>query len=135
MRKIVAILLVLAGFMFFLMKRGEQVALDSIPTNSLVVFSKTGCYHCHDALEFINRTVKKEYPQLQVALLDVDQDNNLARLLSVAKHYRIPNNKLGTPVLLYNGQILIGWEAKYENKLLTMIKEGRQKNNLPGDSK
>jgi len=122
MRKIFALLLVLIGFLFFLMKRGEQVALDSIPQNTLVVFTKTGCYHCHDAMTFINNTVKKQYPALPVLDLDVDQDNNLARLLAVAKHYRIPTDRLGTPVLLLNGQILIGWGPKYEPKLLNLIK-------------
>ena len=122
MRKIFALLLVLIGFLFFLMKRGEQVALDSIPQNTLVVFTKTGCYHCHDAMTFINNTVKKQYPALPVLDLDVDQDNNLARLLAVAKHYRIPTDRLGTPVLLLNDQILIGWGPKYEPKLLTLIK-------------
>ena len=135
MRKIIAILLVLAGFVFFLMKRGEQVALDSIPANSLVIFTKTGCYHCHDALTFINDSVRKKYPNLQIANLDVDRDNNLARLLAVAKHYRIPNNKLGTPVLLYNGQILIGWQVSYENKLLTMIQSANAKKDLTSGSK
>ncbi|MDY6407948.1 MAG: hypothetical protein SPL08_04545 [Pseudomonadota bacterium] len=124
MRKIVALLIVVAGFMFFLMKRGEQIALDSIPQNTLVVFTKTGCYHCHDAMAFIDGTVKKQYPTLPVLNWDVDHDNHLTQLLSVAKHYRIPNDRLGTPVLLYNGQILIGWSPSYEQKLLGMLKSG-----------
>ena len=124
MRKIVALLLVLIGFMFFLMKRGEQFALDSIPQNTLVVFTKTGCYHCHDAMAFINGTVKKQYPAIPVSNLDIDQGDNWARLLAVAKHYRIPNNRIGTPVLLFNGQIIIGWDERYEQKLLDILKSG-----------
>lgn len=125
MRKIIAVLLVLAGFLFFLMKRGEQVALNSIPSDTLVVFSKTGCYHCHDALAFINSTVKTKYPNLPVLVWDVDQDSNLARLLAVAKHYRISTNRLGTPVLLFNGKIMIGWEPRYEEKLLGIIRSAQ----------
>ena len=124
MRKVVALLLVLIGFLFFLMKRGEQIALDSIPQNTLVVFTKTGCYHCHDAMAFINDDVKKQYPALPILNLDVDRDDNLARLLAVTKHYRIPTNQVGTPVLLFNGQILIGWDERYEQKLMDIVKSG-----------
>ena len=124
MRKIVALLLVLAGFVFFLIKRGEQAALDSIPQNTLVVFTKTGCSHCHDAMAFIEGTLKKQYPALPVLNLDVDRGNNLARLLAVAKHYRIATDRIGTPVLLFNGQILIGWMPRYEQKLTGIIKSG-----------
>ena len=124
MRKIFALLLVLIGFLFFLMKRGEQAALDSIPQNTLVVFTKTGCYHCHDAMAFINADVKKQYPSAPVLNWDVDHGDNLARLLAVAKHYRIPTDRIGTPVLLFNGQILIGWDTRNEQKLLNMIKSG-----------
>ena len=124
MRKIIALLLVLAGFVFFLVKRGEQVALDSIPQNTLVVFTKTGCSHCHDALAFIDSTIKKQYPALPILNWDVDKGDNLARLLAVAKHYRIATNRIGTPVLLFNGQILVGWQPRYEQKLLSIIKSG-----------
>jgi len=135
MRKLLALLLVLIGFFFFMMKRGEQVALNSIPPDSLVVFTKTGCYHCHDAMAFINENIKKEYPQLSVLNWDVDRDSNLARLFAVAKHYRIPERKLGTPVLLYNGQILVGWGPQYENRLRAMIKSGESKKDLTRASK
>ena len=124
MRKIFALLLVLIGFLFFLMKRGEQVALDSIPQNTLVVFTKTGCYHCHDAMTYIDTTVKKQYPSLPILNWDVDHDNNLARLISVAKYYHIPTDRLGTPTLLYNGQILVGWSPKHEARLLSILKSG-----------
>lgn len=127
MRKIIALLLVLIGFLFFLMKRGEQVALDSIPSDTLVVFSKTGCHHCHDAFAYINDSFKKQFPQLPILVLDVDYDNNLAKLFAVAKRYHIPEKKLGTPFLLYNGRFLIGWKPQYEKKLVAIIKKGSAK--------
>ena len=93
---------------------------------SLVVFSKEGCSHCHDAMAFIDEQVKKQYPDLPILIWDVERDDNLAKLLAVAKSYRIPNDRLGTPVLLYNGQILIGWQPRYEKKLLGMIKSAQK---------
>ena len=132
MRKIVALLLVLIGFLFFLMKRGEQVALDSIPSDTLVIFSKTGCYHCHDALTFINGPFREQYPQLPILILDIDQNNNLAKLFALAKYHRIPDKKLGTPFLFYNGKFLIGWEPQYEKKLTTIIRKGLAKSKKKG---
>ncbi|MBR6412962.1 MAG: hypothetical protein IKS41_07395 [Alphaproteobacteria bacterium] len=122
MKKIFALLLVIIGFFFFLMKRGEQIALDSIPQNALVVFTKTGCYHCHDAMTFINADVKKQFPALPILNWDIDHDNNFARLMALAKRHRIPHDRLGTPVIYFNGQILVGWDERYEQKLLDIVK-------------
>ena len=123
MKKAFVVLILLGGIFFLLMKWGEQVAMNSTPKNSLVIFSKQGCSHCHDALAFINTEVKRKYPTLRILILDVDKDNNLERLISVAKHHRIPNEQLGTPVLLLNGKILIGWKTEYKKQLLDMIRK------------
>ena len=130
MKNIFVLLILLVGGFFLLSKYGENVALNSLPPDTLIVFSKKGCSHCEDASAFINKTVKKKYPALKIQKLDVDNRPNMTKLLTVVKKYRLNEAEVSTPVLLLNGQILVGWEKGHEERLLSIIQSVSAKKDL-----
>ena len=130
MKNIFALLILLAGGFFLLSKHGENLVLNSLQPDTLIVFFKKGCPHCEEASAFINKTVQKKYPRLQIQRLNVDNRKNLSKLITLAKKYHLKEEELMTPVLFLNGQVLVGWEKAYEKKLLSMISAVSAKKDL-----
>ena len=130
MKNIFVLLILLVGGFFLLSKYGENVALNSLPADTLIVFSKAGCPHCEEASTFINKTVKKKYPNLKIQKLDVDNRKNLSKLIAVVKKHRLDEAEVSTPVLLLNDRILVSWEKDHEEKLLSMIQSISAKKDL-----
>ena len=122
MKKYLIIVAVIVCALFFWYQRGVRVANETITPNTLIVFSKNGCPHCHDALSFINTSVREQFPNLPVRVLDVDDETNLAALFAVAKDRKLNLNHLGTPILILNGRTIVGWSSSSEKKLLSAIK-------------
>ena len=111
-------------------KYGENAVLNSIPRDTLIVFSKKGCTHCEEASAFIDKTIQKKYRGLKIQKMDVDNRKNLAKLVTIAKRYHLKEEELMTPVLLLNGEILVGWTKAHEGKLLSMVKTLSAKKDL-----
>ena len=88
---ILVILLLIGGFLLY--SRGERLIAKSIPTDTLIVFSQKKCPHCHNALGYIDETVRKTYPNLKIEVWDVAEGKNMTKLLVVAKKHRL-NTKL-----------------------------------------
>ena len=130
MKNIFVLLILLVGGFFLLSKYGENVALNSLNPENLIIFSKKGCSHCEEASAFINKTVKKKYPNLKIQKLDVDNRKNMTKLITVVNKYRLNETEVSTPVLLLNGQILVGWGKDHEEKLLSIIQGASAKKDL-----
>ena len=120
MKKIILIIALVFGLVCY-QKFNEHRIIKSFNTETLYVFSQEGCGHCHSALSFIDSKVRLSYPTLKVEVLDIKKDGNYGKLLTVAKAYGLDINALGTPVLLFNEQTIIGWSAKSEEKLLKLL--------------
>ena len=122
MKKVLIALLVVFAIIFFLVKHGENVVNESLNGDELIVFSQEGCGHCHNALAFINSTIKEKYPNLIVNIKDVQKEKkNMTTLIFVAKKHGLDLSKLGTPVILFNNNIIVGWSSKKENELLKLL--------------
>ena len=130
MKKIFALFVLVFGILFLLVKHGENMSMQSVSTNSLVVFSQTGCSHCRHALAFIKKTIQPKYPKLDVQILDIKDRKNLLKLINVAKSHNLKEDDLMTPVILLNGKIFVGWQPEYESKLLSLIQSIFSKKDL-----
>ena len=122
MKKIIALLVVLVAVLFLLFKVGVDSVIQSIPSDALVVFTKTGCPHCHHAMAFIDTTVRRDYPDLKIEILNVDKEENLNKLKALIHRHHINPKRAGTPMILINGQVLIGWDERRGQELLTLIR-------------
>ena len=122
MKKIVALLAVLVAVLFLLFKVGVDSVIQTIPNDSMVVFVKTGCSHCHPAMAFVDETVRRDYPSLKIEVLNIDKEENREKLLAVIHRNRISPRKAGTPLILIDGHVLIGWDERREHELTTLIR-------------
>lgn len=122
MKKGFIILLVTLAVIFLLVKHGENVVNKSLNNGELIVFSQEGCGHCHNALAFINSTIKEKYPNLVINIKDVQREKkNMTTLIFVAKKHGLDLTKLGTPVILFNDNVIVGWSSKKEEELLKLL--------------
>lgn len=119
-KTIILIIAIILGLVCY-QKFNEHKIIKSFNAETLYVFSQEGCGHCHNALSFINNKMRLSHPTLKVEVLDIKEDGNYGKLLTVAKAYDLDMNALGTPVLLFNEQTIIGWGAKSEEKLLKLL--------------
>lgn len=132
MKKLIVLVGVLSTIMFIFLysQNHKRIILPNIDPNRIVFFVQQGCGHCHQALAFVNDTLKPNYPNLAIDIIDItDNHKNLAKLKAVAKQYHIPPSKLGTPVILYNGKMTMGWSSKHGKSLMSMIREKTAGNN------
>ena len=128
MKKIFILALLLVVCVFLLYKRSTQLVQNTMPADTLFVFVQEGCGHCHAALSYINGTVRSENPDLKVEVLDISDNNNMAKLYVVAKQQNWNIKRLGTPVIKLNNKAFMGWTAKSEKQLSEMIQKLPAKN-------
>ena len=121
MKKIMILIIALIVGCVFYQRFSENKIVKSFDGDTLYVFSQETCGHCHSALSFINNKLRLENPKLKVEVLDIKKDGNYAKLLAVAKKYKLNMKALGTPVILFNGQTIVGWGGKSEEELLKLV--------------
>ena len=126
-QKVVIALVLVVGAICLLFQRGEQVALSSLPRDTVIVFSKTGCSHCREAKAFIDTIVRREYPDVPIHVLNVDKSDNMAKLWAVVRHHRLDPERVGTPLIVINDRVIMGWTKKHEKLLLSAIQALPQK--------
>lgn len=83
---------------------------DNGPADDKVYFffSNT-CQHCHHALEYINA----KYPNLEMAMVNVGNPEGLRMLAQAAKDFEM-GDSVGTPLMVFGDNYLMGWSAEYE---------------------
>ena len=122
MKKIVALLAVSVAVLFLLFKVGVDSVIQTIPNDSMVVFIKTGCPHCHHAMAFVDETVRRDYPNLKIEVLNVDKKENMEKLFAVIHRNHINPQKAGIPLILIDGHVLMGWDERRGHELTTLIR-------------
>ena len=127
-KKIITGVLILGAIFFLLIRYRENALLQELPPNTLIVFSQKGCGHCHQALDYLNTEFQKRRPDIPVQVLDVANKQNLSKLWTLLRRNKIPSDSVGTPILVWNGQIHIGWDNRMPATLNRMIKHQTVKN-------
>ena len=121
MKKIMILIIALIVGCVFYQWFHENKIVKSFDTDTLYVFSQETCGHCHSALSFIDQKLRLKNPNLKVEVLDIKEQGNYGKLLAVAKKYKLNMKALGTPVILFNEQTIVGWGENSEEKLLKLV--------------
>ena len=78
---------------------------DEFRTDTVYIFWKEGCSHCHMAMEFID----KNYPDVKVEKLNLADKPAIEKLRKAAVKFKIKGNKVFTPFFVVNNSVLMGW--------------------------
>lgn len=74
-----------------------------------VMFWMEGCPFCHVVLDDILPPLQEQYgDQLEIRLEEVETSEDVFYLFEVGAQYGIPNDRVGTPLLIIDDQALIG---------------------------
>jgi len=88
------------------------------PENRIYVFSQPGCQHCEHAKEYFNRY----YKNYDIKEMNIHEGNNMGDLLQYARKYKIPQQDLGTPLIIMGNNYVMGWGDQQQKDFNRYIK-------------
>ena len=84
----------------------------------IIIFTQQGCSHCEHAADFINNRLLIDHPSLQISWIDVTYDaDNIKILKHYLQKYKFNKNHVGTPIIIFNDQLIMGWNVENKVKL------------------
>ena len=84
---------------------------EKLDDNQIYFFYSNTCPHCHDAIVYIN----DKYPNLGVAMVNVANPGGYELLVEAARKYNLQNS-VGTPLITFGDNYIMGWAKQYEAK-------------------
>ena len=91
---------------------------DKYETADILIFTQQGCSHCENAVKFINERILPKNPELKFVEVDITYDSrNIQILKKFLNKYDFKGNEIGTPIIIFNNQLLMGWNIKNKVKL------------------
>ena len=91
---------------------------DKYETADILIFTQQGCSHCEKAVDFINNRLLVKNPEIKVVNVDVSYDrDNILLLKRFLNKYDYDGKNIGTPVIIINKQLLVGWGLENKVKL------------------
>lgn len=91
---------------------------DKYETADILIFTQQGCSHCEKATDFINNRLLAKNPELKVVEVDISYDrDNILILKRFLNKYKFDGKNVGTPVIIFNQQLLVGWGLENKVKL------------------
>lgn len=125
---IVSLLIVVAiVYLFFIKDVGNGKYKNGVENKAvqpveLSVFVQDGCYYCEQAEHFLN---VNKFKNVNVVYYNLkDKESQIALSRNIAK-YKIPQNKLGTPVFFIGDNYIIGFGKTEQEKLVNLINENK----------
>jgi glutaredoxin len=101
-------------FMLCACHKEQNMEID----NDIIIFTQQGCPHCEKAVDFINNSLLQKNPSLRIKQIDVSHnDQNFEILQSYLKKYNFHETRIGTPVIIFNNQLVMGWDLTNKFKL------------------
>ena len=91
--------------------------------NQIYVFSQPGCGHCEHARNYMQRY----YRNYDIRELNIRKGNNLNYLLRYARKYKIPEQSLGTPLIVMGNNYVMGWGTEQMRQFNRYIKDYKPK--------
>ena len=85
--------------------------IRTLSKHEVYFFYQTACSHCHMAAKYI----KDKHPWLKVKALDVSMPGNMRLLQEAAKTYKI-GDAIGTPLICFGENFIMGWGSDEERK-------------------
>lgn len=83
----------------------------NILKNKIYFFYQDGCYHCHDAIEYI----ESNYKDLPLIAINIADKSGYKLFIKCVEKFNL-GNRVGTPLFWMNDNFVMGWSA--ENKAL-----------------
>lgn len=84
----------------------------------IIIFTQQGCSHCEKAIDFLNNKLLVNNPAVRIAQIDVTYDqDNIKTLKYYLDKYQFRGSRVGTPVIIFNNQLVMGWSIENKVKL------------------
>ena len=106
MKKIFAVITLMITFVL----TGCQEKVSN--TNRIYVFSQPGCVHCVNAKDYMNRY----YKGYDIKDMNIREGNNMGYMLRYARKYKIPEQTLGTPLIIMGDNYIMGWGTEQQKE-------------------
>jgi uncharacterized membrane protein/thiol-disulfide isomerase/thioredoxin len=107
MKKSISLLITLMLSVVWL--AGFAPASAQSPRVIAVLFFSPGCGHCQKVLtEDLPPLQEKYSDQLQIYMVDTSSDEGHALFESAIEHYKVPAERIGVPMLVAGGAVLVG---------------------------
>lgn len=82
---------------------------SSVGVVRAVMFWTEGCPHCKEVLDNVLPPLQEQYgEQLDIRLEEIVTSEDIFYLIEVGAEYGIPNDRVGTPLLIIDDQALLG---------------------------
>lgn len=98
----------------------EINSIEDINSNELSVFVQDGCIHCKQAEEFLNNN---KFDNISVVFYNLKDESSLNYLFKQVARLNIPQDNLGTPILVLDNKYIIGFGEAEKALLIEMINE------------
>lgn len=92
---------------------------EEINTNRIYVFSQPGCGHCENAHIYMERY----YQGYDIKELNIREGNNMDYMLRYARKFNIPQQTLGTPLIIMGDRYVMGWGAEQIKQFNRYVKD------------
>ena len=103
--------------MFMLSACEDKNSIISLSQDEIYFFYQDTCSHCHDAAKYIKTT----YPNLKIKGLDIKMPGNMNLLKQAAVTYKL-GPTVGTPLICFGKQYIMGWTDQDEQKFAELAK-------------
>lgn len=101
---------------------------DKYENADILIFTQQGCSHCEKAVDFINSRLLAKNPKLKVVTVDISYDrDNILTLKRFLSKYQFDGRNVGTPVIIFNNQLVVGWGLENKVKLQRAFDPDMQK--------
>lgn len=115
---------ILAAISFVLCACGK----DKYETADILIFTQQGCSHCEKAVDFIHNRLQAKNPAIKVVEVDISYDrDNILILKRFLNKYKYDGHTVGTPVIIFNQQLLVGWGLENKVKLQRAFEKEMQR--------
>lgn len=103
----------------------------------MIVFS-TDCPNCFGLMNYIEQELKPAYPELQVTVLKLTDNDNMEIFKKCVKEFKLGQGRVGVPLVFVGDKQFMGWSdgvkqqlndavKEYLNQDMTTVKEARMK--------
>jgi glutaredoxin len=118
MRKILICLCLFLCFILTACKEEKNVA-----SNRVYFFSQPGCIHCEHAKAYLSRY----YKNYDIKELNIREGKNMGYMLSFARHFKVPEQTLGTPFIVLGQNYVMGWGEEQQRQFNRYIRQFKPK--------
>jgi len=92
-------------------------------TNRIYVFSQPGCIHCVNARNYMSLY----YKDYDIKEMNIREGSNMEHMLRYARRYKIPQQDLGTPLIIMGNNYIMGWGSEQQKDFNRYAKDFKPK--------